>query len=110
MVVELQLVGIAYGLGMFYFLYTSWRRHELTKGDFYLWSIAWLGFILTLLFPGALDRVRLFLRISGGQVPFYTIFGFMFITGIVFYLYQKVRSNSRKIERIVKEVAIKRAE
>jgi hypothetical protein len=109
MALELQILGVAYGLGMFYFLYASWRRHELTKGDFYLWSFAWLGFIFVLIFPNASESLRVFLKISGGQVPFFTIFGFMFLTGVVFYLYQKVRSNSRKIERIVKEVAIKRA-
>jgi hypothetical protein len=109
MALELQLVGIAYGLGMFYFLYASWRRHELTNGDFYIWSLAWFGFIFALIFPSAIDKIRSILHIGGGQIPFYTIFGFMFLTGIVFYLYQKVRSNSRKIEKIVRTIAIKRA-
>jgi hypothetical protein len=108
MFVEIQLIGIAYGIGMFYFLYTSWRRKELTKGDFYIWSLAWLGFVFALIFPGIFTTVRHFLGISGGPVPFFTIFGFMFITGIVFYLYQRVRINSRKIEKLVREIAINR--
>jgi hypothetical protein len=107
MFIEIQLIGIAYGIGMFYFLYNSWRRKELTRGDFYIWSTAWIGFIFALIFPDIITKIREILHISGGQMPFFTIFGFMFITGVVFYLYQKVRINSRKIEKLVKELAWK---
>jgi len=105
---EIQLIGIAYGIGMFYFLYNSWRRKELTRGDFYIWSIAWIGFIFLLIFPNTITRLRRILGVGGGEVPFFTIFGFMFLTAIVFYLYQRVRINSRKLEKIVKELAWKK--
>ena len=106
--IEIQLIGIAYGIGMFYFLYNSWRRRELTRGDFYIWSVAWLGFVFALIFPESITMVREFFHIGGGQIPFFTIFGFMFLAGVVFYLYQKVRINSRKLEKIVQKLAWKR--
>ncbi len=107
--IEIQLIGIAYGIGMFYFAYNSWRRHELTRGDFYLWSLAWSGFIFTLIFPNIITKIREMLNIGGGQIPFFTIAGFMFLTCVVFYLYQRVRINSRYLEKIVQEIAWKKA-
>ncbi|MBT3940445.1 DUF2304 domain-containing protein [Candidatus Woesearchaeota archaeon] len=103
--IAIQLIGIGYGIGMFYLAFDSWKRHQLTKGDFTVWSLAWLGFTLALIFPNIITRVREVLHIGGGQVPFFTIAGFMFLTGIVFYLYQKVRINSRKLEQIVQKIA-----
>ncbi len=105
---EIQIIGIAYGIGMFYFLYSSWRRRDLTRGDFYIWSIAWLGFIFALIFPESVDIVSNILKIEGGNFPVFAIAGFMFVTGIVFYLYQKVRINSRRLEKIVREMAWKK--
>lgn len=101
----IQLLGIAYASGMLYFAYSGWRRRELTRGDFYLWALAWSGFIFALIFSDIIEKLRQFLGIGGGPLPFFTIAGFVFLTGIVFYLYQKVRINSRKLERIVQKMA-----
>ena len=105
----IQIIGIAYGIGMLYLAFNSWKRKELTRGDFYIWSIAWIGFICALLFTEFINKFRQVLGIGGGPVPFFTIAGFMFLTGIVFYLYQKVRINSRKLEKIVQQIAWKKA-
>jgi hypothetical protein len=104
----IQLIGIAYGAGMLYLAFDSWKRHHLTRGDFYIWSAAWLGFIFALMFTDWINKFRLVLGIGGGPIPFFTIAGFMFLTGIVFYLYQKVRINSRKLEKIVQQIAWKK--
>lgn len=107
--IEIQLVGIAYGIGMLYLAYAGWRGRSLTRGDFYLWAFAWVGFIFALIFPHTITKIREVLHIGGGELPFFTIAGFMFLTGVVFYLYQKVRSNSKKLEKIVQQIAWKRA-
>jgi hypothetical protein len=104
----IQIIGIAYGIGMFYLAFDSWKRKTLTRGDFYLWSTAWIGFISALLFTDFINKFRIVLGIGGGPVPLFTIAGFMFLTGIVFYLYQKVRINSRKLEKIVQQIAWKK--
>jgi hypothetical protein len=59
------------------------------------------------LFPQLLDPVLNTLNISR-TLDFFIIAGFLFLTFVVFYTYTIVRKNQRKVEEIVRNIALKR--
>jgi hypothetical protein len=105
----IQIFAVIFALVMLYFTYFYYRRKDLNINDLLVWSIVWIVFLFGVLFPQNLDffMYQVFNVIS--VIQLFTIFGFIFFSIIIFYLYKTVRKNQRKIEKLVKNIAIKEA-
>ena len=104
--ISIQIIGLVFGLAMLYMTYLAFRKREFRRGDALLWGIAWFSFVLTVIFPGVLDIFLDRLHIQGA-IPFFTIFGFIFLASVIFSLYKTIKKTSRKMEKIVTELALR---
>lgn len=108
-ILGVQIIGILFGFFMMYYTFLHYKRKEFEKGEYAFWLILWVLFIIVTIFPGFLDpivRVFHFAR----TLDFFIIVAFLFLTGISFYMYSITRKNQNKIERIVRNMAFKKAE
>ena len=109
MALTIQYLAAFFGIVMVYFTYMYFRRRELSSIDLFIWGGVWVIFIFAVIFPQTLNIFLETFNIQGA-IDFISIFAFIFIFGLVFYLYLSVRKIQRKMEAVVRETAIKRAE
>jgi hypothetical protein len=107
MIPGLQILGILFGLVMIYFTFINFKRKDYDAKDFSLWLVVWLFFLVMTIFPKIVYGIMESLEIQR-TVDFFVIGGFMFFSIIIFYLYKKVRKTEKKIEEIVRKVALRR--
>lgn len=105
----IQVFAAIFGLFMMYLTYFYFKRKDLNINDFILWMGVWLIFLWGILFPDNLDFLMNNVLGVISVIQLFTIFGFMFFSIVIFYLYKIVRKNQRKLEQLVKSIAIKEA-
>ena len=106
-ILGIQIAGFLFGLFMIYYSFLYYKRKEFTTKEFSFWLGLWLIFSIIALFPSVLDPIVAgigFLRV----LDLLTIAGFLFLTAAVFYTYTVVRKNQNKLEKLVREMAIKK--
>jgi len=106
-ILGIQILGILFGLFMMYYTFLHYKRKEFTIKEYSFWFVFWGIFVTVTLFPQVLDPVLDTLNISR-TLDFFIIIGFLFLIFVVFYTYTIVRKNQRKLEEIVRNIAIKR--
>jgi len=104
MVSGIQIVVMAFAVIMAFITYNFYRRMHFKKKDLFLWTAAWAVLFLAALFPQSISVVIQQLHIERGM-DFFTIFGFIFLLVVVFYLYAITFQLQSKIEKIVLAVA-----
>ncbi len=110
MMLGVQIFGVLFGLFMVYYSFLKFKKKEFSNFEFVFWMIAWVVLIFLVMFPHSLDFfVKGVLQMSR-TLDFFIIVGFMFLIGLVFYTYGIVKKVNKKMERLVREVAIKRVE
>ncbi|MAG08321.1 hypothetical protein CMO89_02520 [Candidatus Woesearchaeota archaeon] len=109
MLLGIQIIGILFGLFMLYLSFVNYKRKEFTIKEFSFWLILWLLFITVTLIPGLLDFFVQNLKLYR-TMDLFIILGFMFLIGAVFYTYTIVRRNQKKMEDIVRKMAVEKAE
>ncbi len=108
MILGIQLLGVIFGLFMLYLTFLHFKRKEFTINETGFWSVVWIVFLIVTLIPRILDPILESLNIAR-TMDFFIILGFMFLIFTNFYTYGVVRKTQKKVERVVREVAIKRA-
>jgi len=104
----IQVIGMVFAVFMMYFTFLHYKRKEFTIKEYVFWVLFWLVFIAITLFPQVLDPVLVSLNIVRA-LDFFIIAGFLFLIFITVYTYSIVRRNQKKIEDVVREIAIKKA-
>ena len=107
MVTIIQLAGGAFALVMIYITYFSFKRKDFKIADLLLWSAVWILLLIGVFVPQLLDN---FLEKIGvvGAITLFTIVAILFLFAVVFFLYRKVRKNTEQVERLVREIALKK--
>ncbi|MBR9703018.1 DUF2304 domain-containing protein [Candidatus Woesearchaeota archaeon] len=100
-----QLVGVLFALVMLYLTFLYYKKSSYSTKSFVLWIIIWCGFLLATFFPSSLYGLMEELSIQR-TVDLFVIGGFMFFTVIVFYLFSIIKSLERRIEELVRDVAV----
>lgn len=108
MVSILQILGVLFGLVMLFFTYSYFKRKEFEVGDFVVWLVVWLLFIVATVVPESVKFAFEALNIQGA-LWFITIGAVAFLTILVFYLHKTVRKMQGKVEKLVTEIALKNA-
>ena len=107
MIPGLQILGILFGFVMIYLTFINFKRKEYDAKDFSLWLLVWLFFLFMTIFPKLVYGVMESLEIQR-TVDFFVIGGFMFFSVVIFYLYRTVRKNEKKVEEIVRKIALRK--
>ncbi len=107
MVLGIQIAGFLFGLFMIYYSFLNYKRREFTVKEFIFWLILWVVFIVIALFPFVLDPI---VKTFGffRTLDLLIISGFLFLITAIFYTYTITRKNQKKLETIVRAIAIKK--
>ena len=105
----LQIAGVLFALFMLYITFLHRKRDEFTINETGFWVIAWLGFIFLVLFPHSFDFIIKDVLDFGRTMDFFIVVGFMFVIGAVFYTYTVLRRTQKKVDTIVRKLAIDKA-
>ena len=106
-ILGIQILGVLFGFFMMYYTFLQYKRKEFTIKEYVFWFLFWAAFVAVTLFPQMLDPILITLNI-GRTLDLFIIGGFLFMVFIVFYTYTLVRKNQKKLEEVVRNIAIKR--
>ena len=107
MILGIQIAGLLFGLFMIYYSFLNYKRREFTLKEFSFWLVLWALFIIVTVFPNVLDPVVKSLNIAR-TLDLLIISGFIFLITAIFYNYTITRKVQRKLEFVVREMAIKK--
>jgi len=109
MILGIQVLGVLFCLFMLYLTFLHRKRNEFNFKEGIFWLFFWILFLMVTLWPGILDPIVRTLSLSR-TMDFFIIIGFMFLIGIMFYIYTITRKNQKKIDKIVRDIALKKEE
>lgn len=92
---------------MIYYTFLHYKRKEFTIKEYSFWFIFWGAFVIVTLFPQILDPLLATIGIIRA-LDFFIIAGFLFLIFVMFYTYSQTRKNQKKLEEIVRNIALKR--
>ncbi|MFH1510124.1 MAG: DUF2304 domain-containing protein [Candidatus Woesearchaeota archaeon] len=104
-----QIFGICFGLLMMYLTFLYHKRQELSVGQAAFWFVLWLGFIIVSIVPTVLDFFIGDVLNMARRLDFFIIIGFMVLVGVSFYNYRSTKRVEKRIEEVVRKVALKGA-
>jgi hypothetical protein len=103
----IQLVGIIFGIIFLYFTFINTKKEELNQFESITWFILWIGLIVISLFPNILNFVVKDVLDISRTLDFFIILGFLVMFAIVFYIFMLTKQTKNKIEKLVRNIAIK---
>jgi hypothetical protein len=109
MLLGIQIFGVLFGLLMLYLTFIHYKRKEFTIKEYIFWFLLWIIFVIIALFPSILDPIVIELKFAR-TLDLLIITGFLFLIGSIFYTYTIVRANQKKLEEIVRKIAIEKVE
>jgi hypothetical protein len=107
MVLGIQVFGALFGLVLIYLTFLHYKRKEFTLTEWGFWTILALLFATVAVFPQLLDPIVESLSLAR-TMDLFIILGFMFLIAAVYYTYTIVRGNQKKLEEIVRKIALER--
>lgn len=105
----IQLLGGIFALDMMFITYFYHKRGVFHLHDTIIWMSIWIGLFLSVAFPQSLEIIIepfQFIRV----MDFLSVAGFFLVFSLIFTVFTRSRSNARKIEELVKGLALKEAE
>jgi hypothetical protein len=105
----MQLFGIVFALGMIYITYFYYKRKIFLYYDVLLWAYVWMLLIIAVIFPEKLSAIIQPLQIVR-VLDLLTMGSIFLLFSLVFVIFARSRYNDRRIEKIVKEIALKEKE
>ncbi len=105
--IPLQFFSVLFGLFMIYILRVHFKKGHFEQFEFKLWLVIWGGFITLAIFPQLLQPITQQLRISR-VFDSLTLIAFMFLTLMSYFNRVSIRKMEKKLERSVRDSAIKK--
>jgi len=105
----IQLLGVIFGVMMFYFTFVRFKKKELNMTEFGAWVVCWIVLILVAIIPNILDPFVGPLNFYR-RLDFFVVFGFFILLGISFYNYGNVKKMERRMGILVRKQALRDAE
>lgn len=106
MLIGIQIISLVFALFMMYWVFLHFKKRDINFTENVIWQIIWAGFIFLTLFPRSLDFI-----ISSFQIvrvmDLAMILGFMILTVLGFSNYIRQKQIEKKIEKIIREIALK---
>lgn len=104
-ILGVQILGILFGFFMVYYSFLQYKRKEFTIKEYTFWIVFWGAFVTVTIFPQILDPLLKTLSIARAM-DFFIVIGFLFIIFVIFYTYTLVRKTQRKLEEVVRNIAL----
>ena len=107
MVLVVQVVGIVFALLLMYFTFLNYKRNDMSASEFIFWFALWIMFMYVTLFPYSLSIIADTLQLVR-LMDLFTISALMFLVVLTFYNYMMTMHTRRKIEHIVRALALRK--
>lgn len=101
----IQLLAILFAFFMLYVNFINYKKAKLTSGDFFLWTVLWLGFITLTLFPELLEPIIKPLNVIR-ILDLLMLMAFAVLSIISFDNFMRNREIEKKIEQLVRQQAL----
>ena len=108
MVVGSQIIGVLFGTFMIYLTFIRYKRNEFTTKETVFWIFIWAGIISIAFFPKTLDVLSIQVLQFARTFDLLIMLAFMFLIAAIFYTYGLVRKNQKKLEEMVRKIAIEK--
>ena len=95
-----------FALVMLYWVHSSFRRGTVRLPELVFWIVVWAGFALLALFPGSVSLVVEELHLAR-PMDLVMVLAFMVISAVLFLNHLELRRLQRKIQDLVREMALK---
>lgn len=105
----INFVAIGVCAVLFYFTFIAYKREEINKNSFFLWSFVWIGGIVWVLFSNNIKPLMDALNV-GRMLDLTFAFGVLICIVLVFYTNMKFEKMNLKFENLVRGIAIEKAE
>ena len=106
-ILGVQILGVLFGFFMIYYNFLQYKRKEFTIKEYGVWFIFWGAFVILTVFPQVLDPLLATFGIIR-TLDFFIIAGFLFLIFVIFYTYVQLRKTQKKLEDIVRNIALKK--
>ena len=107
-ILGIQILGVMFGLMMIYVSFMHSKRKEFTGKETLFWMSVWIGFIVITIYPRAIDVLAKDILNMSRTMDFLIITGFIILTGLLFHVYGVSRKTQKKLESVVRSVALAR--
>lgn len=104
--IGIQIIAIAFGLVMAYVTFTSYKRKDLNRYQFYVWESLWAIFIIVTILPEKFDFILDKLGVIRA-LDLFTIVAFILILFLVFHNYILISRLEKRVEKNVQSTALK---
>lgn len=105
----IQVFGLVFSAFMLYVSFLYYKKKEFTLTEWSFWALFAVLFAAVSVFPEVLDPVVKSFNL-GRKLDLFIILGFMFIIATTFYTYRVTRYTDRRMEKLVRNIAIERTE
>ena len=106
----IQIIGFLFGLSMIYFTFLNFKKKEFKLFEFGIWTFFWVLLIFVAFSPTSLDFLVKDIFNLKRPLDFFIIGGFLFLIFLTFFNYTLTRKNSKRIEKMVSKIAIRKVE
>lgn len=106
MIIGLQVIALLFAFSMIYFAVLGYKRGELNGAEIGSWLVMWIFAIIIIVFPELLRgfaKTFLVTRVFDLMV----IGGFILVISIVSSAYIRTKKNEKKVEELVRHLALK---
>ena len=104
--IGIQIISITFTLIVLYFTYLHFRRKDFSGKEFLFWIVIWIGFLGVCLFPGYVSPHVQSLGFAR-LMDFVIVIALVLIFGVLFHNYFVVRKMEKRIEALVRKLALK---
>lgn len=105
MISGIQAIVVLFGVGMLYLSYVYYRRKDFSLPDLSLWVIITIGGIVPILFPERFEFLLTPLTVYS-VFDLLTVGGLVVLFAITFRMYKVTRQNERKVDEVVRSLAL----
>jgi hypothetical protein len=105
----MQVFGIIFSLSMIYLTYFYYKRKIFLYHDVLLWVYVWMLLLFAVAFPEKFSAIIQPLQIVR-VLDLLTMGSIFILFSLVFVVFARSRYNDRRIEKIVREIAMREKE
>ncbi|MBN1502543.1 DUF2304 family protein [Candidatus Woesearchaeota archaeon] len=101
----LQIIAIVFALFAISRVILRMRDKKLTPGEFFFWTLIWLGLLGVVFFPSLTSRLANLIGIGRGiDLIIYGSIAILFY--LLFRIYVKIEEIEQEITKVVREISI----
>tara|TARA_Y100000031_G_C7961284_1_gene266095 strand:- start:59 stop:472 length:414 start_codon:yes stop_codon:yes gene_type:complete len=101
----IQLLGTIFGVAMLYITFIKFKRKEINKMEWLIWSSGWILIVFLAIIPSILDPIIRPLNFHR-KLDFFVVIGFFVLLALGFYNYSNTKKTQRRMEILVRKIAL----